>query len=118
MNYLKIVIAVLATLIAGCKQPAEWAENVESQVRCDMSLNDVGVLVDRPVQKMEVPRGWMTHLVRDGNTELWLGFEENKLKWLQVAWAAKMMRMATYQRVDMCGLEPANPDVVHPLVNN
>lgn len=110
MNRVQVVVILCFTLV-GCSGPAKWAEEVELQLQCDMTIDEVQSLAGRPVTAWEVPRGWLNYSIRDGDTELWLGFVNDKLKWVQVAWDVKLTRTAKYQRIDLCGLDPSNPDV-------
>lgn len=97
-------VLLALVLLAGCANgPARWAEDVAERLECGMAVEQVQRLSSRPLEAMEVPRDWMTHFIRDNATDLWLGFDQGKLRWSQVAWAARMMKMATYQRVDHCG---------------
>lgn len=99
-----IAIVLLAILLSACSSgPARWAEETEAQLRCGMSVEDVRSIARREVEQRDVPRDWSTHAIRDGRTDLWLGFPEGRLRWVQVLWAQKMMKMAMYQRRDLCG---------------
>lgn len=101
---MKTPYIILATtlLLFACASPSRWAEALETQLKCGMSVKDVETVSQKTVQTMEVPRGWVTHFLRDGSTDVWLGFRDDKLESVQVAWAEKMMKMATYQRIDLC----------------
>ncbi len=94
----------LLLVCAGCAQgPAKWAEDAETRVRCGMSVADVRTITGRNPEQLDVPIEWTTHLIRDGSTDLRLGFPQGKLRWVQVVWAQKMMKVAMYQRADLCG---------------
>jgi hypothetical protein len=98
-----VSFAVLGILLSGCAcGPAEWAEKAEARLECGMSVEDVRNIAGRDIQHMDVPRDWTTDLIRDGSTDLWLGFQDGKLTSVQVLWAQKMMKMAMYQRRDLC----------------
>jgi hypothetical protein len=75
------------------------------KLKCGMNVQDVQAVAQRDIEQSDVARDWSTHAIRDGRTELWLGFPEGKLKWSQVLWAQKMMKMASYQRRNLCGSE-------------
>ncbi len=104
------ILALLSVLVlTGCAaRPAQWAEDLASHLECGMAVQQVRALSTRPLQQMEVPRDWMTHFIRDNDTDLWLGFEQGKLRWSQVAWAVRMTHVATFQRVDLCGSDRAD----------
>ena len=94
---------VAGAFLGGCScGPARWAEETEARLECGMSVEDVRRIAGRDVEKMDAPRDWTTHLIRDGSTDLWLGFADGKLKWSQVLWAQKMMKMAMYQQRNLC----------------
>lgn len=106
----RFLFMVFIILLAGCCGPAKWAEEVVGQANCGMTIAEVQALTNKYLQEMEVPRDWMTHLIRDDETDLWLGFENGKLRFIQVAWMQKMMKVATYQRVDLCHGLPLNTE--------
>lgn len=97
------VIAISACLVGCTCGPARWAEETEARLECGMSVEDVSSIANRDVEQRDIPRDWSTHAIRDGHTDLWLGFPDGKLRWAQVLWAQKMMKMAMYSRVDLCG---------------
>ena len=95
----KHLIAIfLLSFATGCCGPANWAEKFSSEVECNMSVEEVQTLTKRPIKTMEPPRKWTTHYITDDltGTNLWLGFEKNKLKYGKVLWAQKAMKMAAY----------------------
>jgi hypothetical protein len=67
-----------------------------------MTVSEVQSITKFEVVEMNPPAGWKTHFIRDNATDLYLGFVENELKYIQIAWAQKMMKMAMYQRIDIC----------------
>ena len=101
INRVYIIILFLTTL-SGCKGPSGWAEHLESNLQCGMSIEEVQDLTSKKIIKQDVPREWVTHLIRDNNTDLRLGFKNGKLYAVQIAWAQKMMKIATYQKVNLC----------------
>ena len=113
-----VMLLACALLLMACREPAKWAEELESLATCGMPKAELERIARRPIEVMEVPRGWTTHVIRDESTEVWLGLAEDKLLWLQVAWAAKPTKMATYQKVDLCGSTPDDPHARHPLPSN
>jgi hypothetical protein len=103
MKILRLI--VVSSLLYGCAScgPASWAEETEARFQCGMSVEDVRKIAGRDVEQRDVPRDWSTHAIRDGSTDLWLGFPDGKLRFTQVLWAQKMMKMAMYSRIDLCG---------------
>lgn len=119
MTYYRVLIHFLLLLIVGCNEPAQWSETLEWNLKCDMNMQTVSSFSKLPIEKLDAPRAWMTHIIRDDQTELWLGFKNEKLKWAQIAWAEKMMRIATFQRIDLCGIaDSSDPNIVYRLPNN
>jgi hypothetical protein len=88
--------------LSGCCGPAKWADNLVSQIECNMSVEEVQKLTNKRIIEMEVPAGWKTHFLRCKNTDVGLGFSNGKLIYVQVSWNQKMMRPAFYQRIDLC----------------
>lgn len=118
MSYFRLILFVGVSFLSGCNKPASWAVQSEPALRCDMTVQEVESIVRRSIIPREVARGWITHEIRDGGTSMNFGFISGKLKYEQIIWEIEPMRMAMYQKIDLCGLEPSNPDVVHPLINN
>jgi hypothetical protein len=105
-----LLVLSLLLVCAGCAQgPAKWAEDAEARLQCGMSVTEVRSAIGRNPEQLEVPIDWATHLIRDGSTDLRLGFPQGKLRWVQVLWAQKMMKMASYQRADLCGEASQSP---------
>ena len=99
LSYLGVCI-----LLGACScGPAQWAEETSGRLQCGMTIDQVHAIAGRKIVALDVPRDWTTHMIRDGSTDLWLGFSDGKLRWAQVLWAQKIERMAMYQRVDLCG---------------
>jgi hypothetical protein len=92
----------MSLALASCKLPAKWAEEFVEQLKCDMSLAQVQSLTSKDVNAEDAPRKDMTHYVRDGSTDVWLVFENDKLKSAQVLWAQEMMKYASYQQIQLC----------------
>jgi hypothetical protein len=118
MQTTRIFVAVVVLFIAGCNGPAKWAEQLDSQAKCGMSQDEVERIASHRIVPLQPPHDWATHVIRDERTEVWLGFSDQKLQWLQVAWAIKMQRIATYQKVDLCRLSANDPYARHPLPSN
>lgn len=98
-------LSLLAALVfvPGCAGPGTWAEDLADKLKCHMSVEDVKRVSGKSIETMEVPMNWVTHFIRVNDTDLRLGFEQDGLRWVQVAWMAEMKKVASYQRVDLCG---------------
>lgn len=116
MNCRQALGILALSLITGCSAPKRWSETVEFEVRCDMSVAEVHALAQRPVRQLNNSNSWITHVIEDGGTELRLGYENEGLKWVQIAWTLGPNRTATFQKIDLCGLDPDNPDVAQRLI--
>jgi hypothetical protein len=98
-------LLLLVSLTYGCScGPAHWAEKAASQLRCGMSIEDIQRVTGREVGRVDPPREWVTHLIRDdvSGTDLRLGLADGKLQSVQLLWATRLQRMASYQRQDLC----------------
>jgi hypothetical protein len=101
---MKILVLVIAlATVASCALPSQWAENLEGNVKCNMTVAEVEALAGKKILKESVPRADMTHYIRDDGTDVWFVFEGDKLKSVQILWAHKMMKYASYQRKNLCG---------------
>jgi len=87
--------------------PARWAEELEHQVKCGMTRQEVEQLAERPVK--ELNRSWATHYIGEETqpTEVWLTFKDDKLQTVQLAWMYRLKKMASAQRRELCPLSPA-----------
>ena len=105
---MRLFLVLMVTVLSSCTcGPAQWAEQTEARLTCGLSAEEVGSIAGREVEQRDVPRDWSTHAVRDGRTSLWLGFQDGKLRWSQVLWEQKVMKMAMYSRHDLCGGSPS-----------
>lgn len=96
-------VAVLLVLISGCATgPATWATDAELQVRCGMTIDQVSRITGRTIAKVDVADNRRTHIVREGDTDLWLVFTDRGLESVQVAWAYQPTRTASSQRLELC----------------
>ena len=67
-----------------------------------MTIEEVQALVNKPIIEKEAPMNNRTHYIRDGSTDVWFVFRDGKLKSVQILWAHKMMRYASYQQALLC----------------
>lgn len=107
-------------LVSGCGRPADWATDLEREVRCDMSIEEVKALTTKPLIQVDVPDDRMTHYISDslGTTELRLVFDDGKLKSVQVVWAQRMMKLATYEKTALCGQEMGEDSPMYRMPDN
>lgn len=113
--WILIILGLMPSLSVASCAPEKWAEQLEAKLKCDMTLEAVQALTSRRVVAHEIPRFWKTHIVHGSSTAIELGFENGHLKFAQISWAEKMTRMASFQRIDLCGTAPPSADVVHRL---
>jgi hypothetical protein len=105
---MRLFLVLMVAVLSGCTcGPAQWAEQTEARLTCGLTVEEVRSIAGREVEQRDVPRDWSTHAVRDGRTNLWLGFQDGKLRWSQVLWEQKVMKMAMYSRHDLCGGSPS-----------
>ena len=107
---ISVLLFAITVVMVGCASPGGWAEALEPKLRCGMSVKEVEKLTQKTVIEMDSPRVWRTHMISSGNTDVWLIFREGKLESVQIAWAEKIMRLASYQRIDLCGQSLLNKE--------
>ena len=71
-----------------------------------MTPEEVSQIAGRKVEKVDVPDARLTHMIRDGSTDLWLIFDGGRLKSVQVAWSYQPTRVASSQRLELCSSPP------------
>jgi len=76
----------LILLCAGClHSPARWSIATVDALRCNMRENELSELPGPKLQTFAGRRAdWSTHYVRKGNTQIWFGIEQQKLKSYQL----------------------------------
>lgn len=116
LNILQLfVVMLLAFLTTACCGPGKWAEIADSELRCNMSIWDIeNVANTKTLSLGEKKFGWATHLIKDGSSSIYLGLENNQLKWMRVHWDIGLERSAMYQKVDLCGTA-SDPDSITKL---
>lgn len=100
-----IVSVVLLEVLSGCVLfcgPDRWATRLELEVKCGMPPQQVANLADRQTEKMEVPTAWGTHLIRDGATDVWLNFQEDRLQSIQIGWTYAYGKVLFSQPIKLC----------------
>jgi hypothetical protein len=96
-----LVALSLALLATGCAaSPGKWARDVAPQLQCDMTIKEVETKAQRPVKDLK--RAWGTHFVEDGGTDLWMTFDDGRLKSYQVAWVSGLKMIEKEPPVSLC----------------
>jgi|APLak6261664116_1056043.scaffolds.fasta_scaffold33417_2 hypothetical protein len=104
------IVWFLAFLAIACCGPNRWAERVDSELRCNMSAAEIETALNKKILNLEGKKfGWATHWIKDGNSSVYFGLDNNHLKWLRVQWGVDLERIAMYQKVDLCGTN-SDPD--------
>lgn len=91
--------------LAGCFSPAGWTLQLEAEVECGMTVEEVQALASRSVREYASryeTQKWQTHHVGSGDEQVYLGFDEGRLLYVQVEWANNLMSIATYPVIDLC----------------
>jgi hypothetical protein len=115
-NILKLfVVTLLVFLVTACCGPGKWAEIADSELRCNMSISDIENVANTKTLSLGGRKfGWATHMIKDGSSNIYLGLENNQLKWMRVHWDIGLERSAMYQKVDLCGTT-SDPDSISKL---
>ena len=101
-----IFVVGIAFMLSACMcGPARWAEELQFQVRCGMSPQEVEQVSGRKVEALN--RSWATHYIRDDwSTHAWLIFKDDQLQSIQVAWVYQLKQMASAQKRQLCNSAP------------
>ena len=67
-----------------------------------MTEKEVADRAGLPVNALDPPRPFATHLIRDGATDVWLVFDDGRLRSIQLAWMYALKKMKTDPRIDLC----------------
>jgi hypothetical protein len=95
-------VAALVALSGCAAAPADWATQLGAKLRCDMTISDVEATARKPVKLLN--REWGTHFIEDDGTDVWLTFQEGKLKSYQTAWVRGLTIVEKQPRTDLCKL--------------
>lgn len=100
----RVIIAILiGGLVAGCATFSQArAERAQAQFSCGLTVSEVEHIVGGPLQPLEVPDPQVTHLFRDGFTDMWLRFEGGSLRSSQVIIVVGFTGTREEPRVDHC----------------
>jgi hypothetical protein len=107
VNHRFIWAAVLSSLVGACSscaspQPAKWALKLESDGKCGMTVSEVEALTRQRVVPRDNPSQRGSHVIRDGLTDAWLQFDDEKLQWVQIHKVVKLKRMESRPRIEFC----------------
>src|SRR5262245_56071839 len=93
--------AVLFT--GGCATASKISmENIQARLRCGMSLSEVESIVGGRLQALEARDPRLTHLYRSGLADLWLIFDDRKLRSSQVVVVEGILGTKEEPRVNHC----------------
>lgn len=101
---MKAAFAVLSSALlanACAAAPGTWARDLASELRCDMTINEVETKAQKPVKDLK--RAWGTHFVEHGGTDFWMSFENGRLKSYQIAWVRSLKVVEKEPPVLLCG---------------
>jgi hypothetical protein len=99
-----LALFVFGALSACSDEPAPWATELVTRLRCGMSPNDVQKSAGREVLKLDPRRDWATHQVGGdtSQTVVWLVFESDRLVSAQLAWMYNLKRMHEGTKQYLC----------------
>jgi len=98
-----IVMILIGALVAGCATFSRArAEKVQAQLRCGLTVSEVERIVGGSVQAVEAPDPRLTHLFRDGPTDLWFRFDNGGLRSSQVIHVVGLTGTREDPRVEHC----------------
>ena len=58
-----------------------------------MSVEEVQRLAGDRIVNGDHPRSWSTHFIRDGSTDIWLVFKDDRVRSTQLAWMYRLKKM-------------------------
>lgn len=100
---LPALASLLAASVLACASGGwpQWTEDLVSSLECGMTTAEVQTLAGQELQPVTSTafRGvYGTHTIAEGNTSVWLHFEENHLqavsRWRPEAWKLKAIHMS------------------------
>lgn len=97
-------VALLCFTLTGCAgMDLAKVEEIQRRLTCGMSQKQVEVVIQAPIQKMEVPSNRLTHLYRVGSADLWLVFENDKLVTSKLVKIEALFGVKERPAVNHCG---------------
>jgi len=103
MSTLRVLVVVLVVQCGGCAVVSlPRAERFQAQLRCDMSVSEVEAIVGGKLQPIEGRAPRLTHLYRDGMTDLWLIFDDGKLRSSQINEVQGMTGVRPHSVISHC----------------
>jgi hypothetical protein len=108
MNLRLTLMVVPVVALEGCAMArGRWAENLEGQLQCGMSVQEVQQLTDRDVLELDSPpAGRGTHYVGSETAfaRLWLWFDAaNGLQWTRVERVSGLKTVESEPQRELCG---------------
>jgi hypothetical protein len=89
--------------LAGCGVLSRaHAERVQSQLTCGLTILEVERAVGGPLHAQEARDPRVTHLFRDGFTDLWLVFDNGGLRSSQISHVVGFTGTRESPRIDHC----------------
>lgn len=101
--YLAGIVMSLTLIVGGCasgRVPIQTSLIVD-QLRCEMEIADIENLSGTKLSE-EGQRPWGTHILHLGTTDVWLQFNDEKLRSVQVATLAGLLKMKLWPRTELC----------------
>lgn len=107
MNRFGIFLVLLLPLTA-CAGPSKWALRLEKDLECGMTVSEVEALAGRSVRTSDYGPGWQTHMISGEDwyyDDVYLGFVDGKLRYVQIRWVRPVTRVEALPRIDLCAPE-------------
>lgn len=97
------VIAILITQCGACAVLSlPRTERAQAQLKCGMSIVEAEHVLGTKLQALEARDPRLTHLYRDGMTDLWLIFEDGKLRSSQIIEVQGLTGVRMHSQVALC----------------
>ena len=93
-------VVLLCASCANSRVPTK-VDAVISQLKCGMAPADVEKLGHSKLHA-EGQRTWGTHILKQGTTDIWLQFENDGLRSVQVATLSGLMSMKLWPKIELC----------------
>lgn len=93
---------VLAVACASSAREARWAHDLESELACGLSEEQVEELAGAELERLEARGRFGSHVLRRGGTNVWLEFNEDGLASVLTAKPRALKRMRISLRKDVC----------------
>lgn len=100
-----LLVLFLGLFASSCTQNQPSKEVLEdvAQLQCDMGTEEVERVLGSLVVEMSGRwKGWITHSADIGRNSVWLGFENDGLKFVQVTWNIRLSEVGKLDRIELC----------------